>query len=211
MFDINPNLNVDIEYVEDSPMYYMDNFYDNPDEIVQYLLGICPDLHKKYARPTYNGIYFLDMRHDLVNRIPHVYEYLSKICGQEPLLNNVVTNCSRFFGLNNFNNYEENYWWPHIDDGYTALVYFNKDDEVNGTNLYKCLNESEEEVRRTSNEHYCPWRPKKYYELVKSIKPRYNRCVLFDAKRYLHGQAVVNEQYFGENFRMNQALFFRHE
>lgn len=210
MFEINPNLQVDTEYLEDSPIYYMDNFYDDPDEIVQYLLEIRPDLHKKDDYPTYNGIYFLDMRHDLVREIPHVYEYLSKICGQEPLENNVKTNCSRF-RLNIFNNYEENYWWPHIDEGYTALVYLNKDDEENGTNLYKCLEESEEEVRRTTNEHYLPWRPKKYYELVKSIKPRYNRCVLFDAKRYLHGQTVSNKQYFGENFRLNQALFFRHE
>ena len=34
MFEINPNLQVDTEYLEDSPIYYMDNFYDDPDDLI---------------------------------------------------------------------------------------------------------------------------------------------------------------------------------
>ena len=207
MFDINPNIKVRTEYIENSPMYYMDDFYENPEEIVHYILQTPPYLHKEEDHPSYNGVYFLDMRHDLDCEIPHVYEYLSKICGQRPIQTNVRTNYSRF-NSHTFNNYEENYWWPHLDEGYTALVYLNKDDEVNGTNIYKCLEDSEEDVRRTTNEHYSPWRPKKCYELVKSIKPRYNTCIMFDANSYLHGQTVSNKKYFGKNFRLNQALFF---
>ena len=38
---------------------------------------------------------------------------------------NFLTNVTKFIDKN-FNDYENNYWYPHKDFGYTALIYFNK-------------------------------------------------------------------------------------
>ena len=103
------------------------------------------------------------------------------------------------------NPYEETYWWPHHDPGYTALIYLNKDDTENGTNLYRNLCPEKEPPKIP--EHSEPWRPKERFELLKSLKPRYNRLVLFDGNKFLHGMNICDQRYY-EYFRINQALFF---
>ena len=47
----------------------------------------------------------------------------------------IVTNMIRF-SKNEFNDYENCFMWPHTDRGWNAIVYFNKDEEDSGTNLY---------------------------------------------------------------------------
>ena len=37
MFELNPNLKVKKEYVQDYPIYFVDNFYKNPDEVVGFV------------------------------------------------------------------------------------------------------------------------------------------------------------------------------
>ena len=49
---------------------------------------------------------------------------------------------------------------------------------------------------------------KNKYKLIRTLKPKYNRCVLFDGKKFLHGQHVAGERYFHDEFRLNQAFFF---
>jgi hypothetical protein len=104
-----------------------------------------------------------------------------------------------------FNDYQNNYWWPHLDEGHTGIVFFNRDED-SGTNIYRCLELSEDDMRYDTPEHVAPWRPKDKYELLKSMKPRYNRCILFNAKRYLHGQNIIDDRYT-DQFRLNQVLF----
>lgn len=204
MFELNPNARVTTEPLEDTTIWYIDDFYKNPDKIVDHLLEITPSYFKQNEGSGYNGTLFQDMRHIIEIDITHVYQFLSDLCG-DPVGNNMVTtNCFRFLPCD-FNNYSDNYWWPHYDIGHTGIVYFNDDEEC-GTNVYKCLVSTEDRVRYNISEHLEPWRPKENYELLKSIKPRYNRCILFDAKRYLHGQNIIDDRYT-DQFRLNQVLF----
>ena len=97
----------------------------------------------------------------------------------------------------------------HQDPGYNGIVYLNKDDTESGTNLYENL--CPEEEPPYCPEHYQPWRPKSSFRVVESLKPKYNRLVLFDGFRFPHGMNIVNNDYFGEEFRMNQVFFFMAE
>jgi hypothetical protein len=213
MFELNDNITIKEYLVEDSYVYIVDNFYKNPEEIVNFLLENEPEFHKIDEYPSFNSIYFEDRRHFIESdEVIKVYEYLSKICKQNISSNGneIITN---FFKLNknSFNDYINNYWFPHTDYGYTAIIYLNENDFYSGTNLYKNLNPSEYPptgILQTP-EHYEPWKNKKNFELIHSIEPKYNRMVLFDGFKFFHGMNICNHDYFEETYRMNQVLFFQ--
>ncbi len=208
MFQLNQNPKVRLEKVLEDNLYIIDDFYQNPEEIVDCLLEVSGSLSlwKENQKPHYNGIYFEDKRHSYhdPDLIP-AYELLSRLCGQENLdgPDAVMTNLTRFKN-SNFNDYKRCYWWPHIDQGYNGIVYLNHDDE-SGTNMYRPLYSHEPP---DIPEHYQPWRSKHYYEVVYEIKPKFNRMVLFNG--YIpHGMNICNDRYFSEDYRLNQVFFFK--
>lgn len=208
MFELNENLEVEKYYIQNSPIFVIDNFYKNPDKILNLFLSVPPKIHKKNGKNSYNMIFFEDKRHifkceDLVP----VYEFLSNICNQKTFYydNLGFTNWTRFKKLN-FNDYVNNYWWPHLDGGYNGVLYLNKNDDVSGTNLYEQLCSSD--PPKNVEEHHKPWRDKTKYKLIHQIKPKYNRMVLFDGCKFLHGMNICNDDYFHNIYRMNQIFFF---
>ena len=64
MFELNDNITIKEYLVEDSPVYTIDNFYKNPEEIVDFLLENEPEFHKIDEHPSLNSIYFEDKRHE---------------------------------------------------------------------------------------------------------------------------------------------------
>ena len=80
----------------------------------------------------------------------------------------------------------------------------NKNDYVNGTNLYEQLVAVDQEA----TEHQEPWKPKVYYNCLKHIEPAYNRLVLFNGLCY-HGMNICNDRYFDDEYRLNQVFFFK--
>jgi len=209
MFELNKDIKIKKYLIENSYIYIIDDFYKNPDENLNFILQFESSYHKIDEYPSFNSVYFEDKRHLIKsNEIIKVYEFLGKICDQNPLCDGdeISTNIS-IFRNNNFNDYINNYWWPHLDSGYTGIVYFNENDFYSGTNLYKILNIDEEPP--DCSEHYAPWRPKKNFELIYSIRPQYNRMVLFDGYKFTHGMNICNNDYFSDEYRINQVLFFR--
>ena len=211
MFELNKNLNVRTEKVYDcnfqrlDDVHIVDNFYSNPDEILEFLLKQDSWLHKPNENGL-NGVSFEDKRYSysIEDQIYPAYEFLQNIHGQVPENHGAVsTNQTRFF-KQEFNNYKDNYWWPHTDEGYTAIVYLNKNDYVNGTNLYEQL----VAVDQDATEHQEPWKPKVYYNCLKHIEPAYNRLVLFNGLCY-HGMNICNDRYFDDEYRLNQVFFFK--
>ena len=211
MFELNENITIKESVVEGSLIYAIDDFYKNPEEILTFLLENETEFHKKEQQPSFNSIHFEDKRHFLQrSEIVKVYEFLSKICKQPPNFENgndeVITN---FFKLkkNKFNDYDNNYWFPHLDSGYTAIIYLNKNDNHSGTNLYKKVNPTE--PYPIQSEHYAPWVSKNKFKLIHSLEPKYNRMVLFNGFKFYHGMNICNDDYFGDAYRMNQVLFFQ--
>jgi hypothetical protein len=215
LFELNEQAVVVQESFMGSNIYYIDDFYKHPDDIVKYFdMTYCP-MHRGIPtrdgceRLNVNGKYFDDRRHHIVTNgeIVPVYNHLSKICGHTPDIEcyPILTNKTRFF-KNKFNDYKNNYWHPHRDVGYTALIYMSKDDSECGTNLYRQVKPDLPESR---GEHVDPWRSKENYEIIKTLEPKFNRCVLFDGLRFIHGMHIPNERYFGDQYRLNQVFFFR--
>lgn len=210
VFEINQDCKITQKVIRDSIVYFIDDFYLNPYDVLKLFLSTPAELHKKDCRPSFNSIYFDDRRHSFISdEITPVYDYLIDICKQEPehTKKTVSTNFTRFRKVS-FNNYINNYWWPHIDPGYTAILYLNQDDCYSGTNLYKPL-DIEKEPPANVNEHASPWRNKIYFELIETLEPKFNRMVLFDGFKFHHGMNICNDDYFDEKYRMNQVFFFK--
>ena len=212
IFDLNEEATVIREPFLGSNLYYIDNFYKNPDAIVNMLCNTPSNLHhprKDIIQYSLNGVYFEDRRHAIKNlEITPIYDHLSKICGQNPLHpynDTILTNLMKF-SRNDFNNYKDNYWHPHTDDGYTAIVYLNKFDDVYGTNLYKSV---KPDLPETRGEHLDPWRSKENWEIITTLRPEYNRCVLFDGNKFTHGMHICDDRYFDDQCRLNQVFFFK--
>lgn len=213
MFELNQNLKVKTEFVYDSKIFIIDNFYKNPDIIVDFLLNQKADLWKMEDeyQPSHNGIYFEDMKHQIKSEEIHeAYFFLQSLCQQKiHCLSDIDTNVTKF-KRDSFNDYINCYWSPHRDVGYTAVVYLNVNDNKSGTNLYESLDPEHEPVDEYS-EHYYPWRPKSKYKLLKSLEPKYNRMVMFDGRKFLHGANICNKDYFDQTYRLNQVYFFEYE
>lgn len=202
MFELNQIDNLEIIKINGTNLYIKDNFYKNPYEVLDILNTQQSKLWKSWDNPSYNGIHFLDSRHDFYHEdMLLVNKEIERICKQKTAQpGQVITNCIQFYNKD-FNNYKNNYWAPHEDLGYTALIYLNNFD-CSGTNIYNRL---EEDVWETP-EHYDPWRPKNKFELVYTVESKFNRMVLFDGKSLTHGMAIDDDTFFSKT-RINQAVF----
>lgn len=185
-----------------SKIYYIDNFYKYPNELIAYLHTQHASLWKDRESPSYNGIFFEDRRHEIEsNKIANIAKFLSNLCGDLTLYSRVRTNFTRFKRCS-FNNFNDNYWWPHQDLGYTAIIYFNS----SSTNLYEVV---EAENLKGVKEHFAPWRSKRKFNIIKTIEPKFNSLVLFDGKKFFHGMNISDYTYFGSEYRTNQAIFLK--
>ncbi len=216
MFELNPYPKIERSNFHGTSIFKIDNFYQNPDEVFDYLFNREVPLWKIEEYPSRNRLYFEEKRLQLKDRrLYGVSVFLSNLCKQKPYNFQVTTNMARYL-YDDFNSYRDSYWWPHTDAGYNALVYFNKGDGGNGTNLYLSCEDDEKQFTDSTPEHYEPWRPKNKYVRAKYLKPRYNRMYMFDGEKFLHGPAINNDRYFykhfpGQNpntFRCNQVFFF---
>ena len=198
---------VKVSELEGSKIYQIDDYYSDPDSVVRSFLGALPGLWKSDQARSNNGVYFEDRRHDVYHSDSiQVYQHLSEICGQRPYIDGqAITNLTRFKKCD-FNNYGDNYWWPHKDAGYTGIIFLNNNPgDISGTNLYasKVLDD-----KTGVNEHESPWRSKESYDVIHRLEPKYNRLYLFDGKKFLHGMNIADDMYFGEEYRLNQVFFF---
>ena len=200
MFEFNTHPPM-VSHVQGSPVYIIDDFYKYPEEVEDLFWSNELRYHKE-DDPGYNGKLFHDMRHHFPDEdLWEVGDYLLGICGAKyhgsgP---DCLSNVFEYEGTDNV----DNYWYPHLDAGYTALIYF----EGTGTNLYATPNPFEVEDIRSIPEHVRPWRSKEDYELLLTFEGKYNRLVLFNGKKFYHGADI----YYSPVKRFNQVLFFTDE
>ena len=219
IWEINDLSNIHVEEFEGSKIYWMDDFYKYPDLIFECITRESPPLWKwgddwDGIEHSKNTKHFEDRRWDgeEAEGIEVPNDALSKIFNQTTTTRtSVVTNHTRFYTdpeSINYNDYKNNWWWPHTDAGYNALVYLNKceDGSSFGTNLYRV---SESLLRRNVHEHTDPWIRKDTgdCERIAAFKSKYNRLVAFDGYRYQHGMSVDDDRWFYET-RVNQVMFF---
>jgi|TARA_B110000285_G_scaffold53010_1_gene60309 hypothetical protein len=203
LFDINPlSDNVTVKVVNNTKIYIKDNFYKNPNEVADFILSQPCNKWKSWESPSYNGTHFLDQRHDFYDeRMIPVSAEIEKLCNEKVAQpRQVVTNCMTFYDKL-FNNYNDNYWGPHSDLGYTALIYLNLE-TCEGTNFYEQLVDDP----WPTPEHYEPWRLKSRYKLIDTVESKFNRMVLFNGAELQHGMSINSDLFFNK-LRINQAIF----
>ena len=144
LFDLNREAVVVKEPFMGSNLYYIDNFYKNPRDVVHMFKTTPSESHDPYkliSGETFNGVHFDDRRHHFQNEeIIPVYDHLSEICNQKPMISGSVSGSDTYYNTasvltnqikfvkNNFNNYVDNYWHPHSDSGYNAIVFLNENE-----------------------------------------------------------------------------------
>lgn len=206
MLEINPNYIQNNKSILGTALIVVDNFLVNPDKLVEYLYNNQPNkLWKHEETPSNNGNYFIDKRHVIQGEEVMLYnKHIKKLLNKSNQLlafpDSVYSNFTKFIDKN-FNDYYNNYWYPHVDDGYNAILYLNTNG-CSGTNIYSSLYTD----KYTQPEHYQPWRSKNNYVLEYNIESAYNRLVLFDG-RLVHGMAINNNSFFNTE-RINLVTFF---
>lgn len=204
-YNFNPKKLVE---VKEQNIYVVDDFYNDPHSVISFINDSPKFVHKREQQPSFNMKHFRDERHcinepklnPLINELEIFTNSKFKDFGSG---GNLFTNCQMWYD-NDFNNYKDNYWWPHLDYGWTAIVYLN-DDENSGTNLYEQSDDYFSQCKTT--EHLEPWRSKKLWNKIYTIPSKFNRLVLFYAKDLFHGVDVTSNKY-SNDYRINQVMFF---
>jgi len=196
----------------------IDNFYENPEEIYEYLSTTDYPLWKyNPERESKNGIEYNDCR--VIDKIGHPTRLY--INDMERILDQCrkhwwkfdyqfdmqfEVNC--FQTITQFDNTLQHY--PHIDSEFATpdhlstlnmLVYLDKEED-GGTAIY-------EGTWITNNEERSLLYPvEQDFVLDKVIPAKFNRCVIFPGNR-LHG-AYINDynKYSGDKWRYSQVIFF---
>jgi len=218
MWDINMDTEVQVEEVLGSKIYTIESVYKFPEKVARYLFNRETAWHKVGQPWSLNAKKFEDRRLRVFdNQAVPLFWLCSKLTSQSLHSDHIMTNVQRLL-KDDYNDYQNNYWWAHLDEGYNGIVYFNKDDKANGTNLYHpdVVNEDWFKKSMEGGEHAEPWIPRERLEVVKYIEPTYNKLVLFDGALFPHGAHFGDEKYFTDNihkkahwtnYRVNQVFF----
>lgn len=207
-------------YIQGLRGYQIDNFYSHPEFILNHIISTPPHIHGSAELPgSKNGREYSDMRHkkplpelkyyediiiDLIG-VPVVPAWADECPGRSPLETNFMQ-----WRDTPYNDFYNNYWWPHYDRGWTTIIYLNHE-TTNGTNIYEDIDNYFQDVQVPNyTELLNPWQPKKHYKLVDYLEPAFNRAYIFQSGKLMHSAAVDDKTYFeqGGLYRLNQVMFF---
>ncbi len=194
------NNDLDIKKIKQD-VFFMKNFYKNPDDIVNYLSQHKPVLHKANDSNSLNNKFFTDKRHLIKNQdvIPTETNLITYFKRYSKPKGYVATNIFKMLDKN-FNDYKNNYWQPHKDkNDFVCIIYFNNPG-CDGTNLYE-----DSSFKSKKNEHEEPWVHKKNFKLSYTYKPEFNDIFIFSGD-ILHGMNIASDRFFYES-RINQVFF----
>ena len=193
--------------IQGSPIFVFEDFYKYPQELLYSLKDVPLIKWKEWEHPSLNGKFFLDQSYEAYHPgMIEVYRYLSSFCKCTPERSpDFFTGNHQQFFDKDFNNFENNYWWPHKDTGFTGILDLNE--KSTATNLYCEDHNDPDPFTGKVTEHMEPWRSKSKWKLLHRLEAKFNRLTLFDANKFFHGMAVDDYSFF-EQPRINQAIFF---
>lgn len=206
---------INIEYFMDSKIITIENFYKNPHLVKKFTINPVPELWRASDPNSKNGCFYFDRRSQIYlkgceyDQHKLAFDIFSQLISQPVGLHSeghrYISNVTRFI-KHSFNDIETCYWWPHRDRGYNAIVSLNDEfgeSEYPGTALFH----PDDEQAKT-NEGVNPWVLKKDFNLVRDLKSRYNRCVLFDGLKFPHAMHISDYRFFDKFYRVNTVFFF---
>lgn len=203
--------------------YQIDDFYSNPGMIMDLINKRGPDQNMTKLEEN-NGNEFFDLRHH--RPAPELEKHANILNSliDDPTYEPYKKDGDIYFDTNfmkwrdsDYNNYEENFWYPHKDDGWVCIVYLNGSTSGNnGTNIYHDKNDFLYTYGgKNTNEETQPWKSREHFELIDYLEPAFNRAFLFQAHNLVHGAAIDDKEFFYTDdtiedsvYRLNQAMFF---
>ena len=188
---------------------YIDNFYKNYEDIYRMVSNMSVP-RWKHTPGTRNFIDYYDCRIRLGNtyygesyhnRIQSIGKVIQHFFNEKAQIQITDTdfefNCYKNIRRGIPNNLQH---FPHVDWKYNALVYIDKVSS-GGTAFYpklkKLVNQEEKNLLHDVGE---------YEKVVVEAKP--NRLVMFKGDIYHGGYIEDHDAYTGENWRINQVMFF---
>lgn len=216
MWQLNLDSTVQIKELMGSKIYQIDNVFKEPKKLYRFLFN-----RQSFAvqgEPWTRNQYFYQKERytDFKDASAPLAVVAERLCGQHLGNYGAFSTNIESWQTNAYNLYETHYWWPHLDNGYTCIVYFNKE-TTNGTNLYHPNLKEKDWFKNLMADDIPkgkqPWISKEDVELVTELTPAYNRMVLFDGAYFPHGSAVNNLTYFSDqpkslNCRKNLCFFY---
>jgi len=205
LFELNDELG--IAFIDD--VIYIDNFYKNYEQIYELLNNISVPNWKispegKNFVNYYDCFYGIDNSNcsqKWANGIIKIGELITQFFNEEKKLSPRSTD----YNFNIFKNITQNrssdlQHFPHIDHAYNAIIYLDKICS-GGTALYPDIEQlhNTEQIDlfyNTSNIN------------KKIIQAKPNRLAIFKGEQYHGGYIEDHNAYTGENWRMNQVMFF---
>ena len=219
MWELNNETKVQITNIKGSKIFTIDNVFAKPKKIERFLFNRVTARVENKDPFQYNGLEFLKCRyHDFVNKAAPIVWLAANLSDQEPSFFGALKTNTEVWLKGDYNDYKNCYWFPHIDNGYNCIIYFNQDSK-NGTNLYDPSLKDEEWFSTLMKDVPAgaqPWISKEKVKLLKTLKPKYNRMVLFDGSYFPHSPAIEDEKYFVDdldnvdkkNIRSTLCFFF---
>lgn len=205
LFELNDELG--IAFIDD--VIYIDNFYKNYEQIYELLNNIsapnwkiCPE--SKNFIDYYDCSYVVDnfrCSEKYANGMIMIGELISKFFKEEKRFVPNSTNCKfNIFKNITYNRSNNLQHFPHIDTVYNAIIYLDKICS-GGTALYP-------DIERLHNTEQVDlfYDTSKINKKIIQAKP--NRLAIFKGEQYHGGYIENHNAYTGENWRINQVMFF---
>ena len=205
LFELNDELG--IAFIDD--VIYIDNFYKNYEQIYELLNNIsvpnwkiCPE--SKNFIDYYDCSYVVDnfrCSKKYAHGMIMIGDLISKFFKEEKKFVPNSTNCKfnvfKNITYNRSNNLQH---FPHIDTVYNAIVYLDKISS-GGTALYPDI----EQLHNTEQIDLF-YNTSSINKKIIQAKP--NRLAIFKGEQYHGGYIEDHNAYTGENWRINQVMFF---
>jgi len=201
-----------------TPLYIIDNFYQNPLQIRDFIYTL-PFIKKRFNDN------FPGLRMEMyLNILFEFYDLLGKLFKDYHVPLNITRTHqpSNSFNLM-YSNVEKDksQTIPHVDLGnYAGVVYFNGEDECKGgTSFYKhkssnkeVIEDKKEIVNIIETIDYTKF-PNKWitdsnddWELLHLVPMKFNRAIFYPSS--IFHSAYIKENDFTENYRTTQSIFF---
>jgi hypothetical protein len=185
--------------------WVVNDLFQHPGQVLRYFRGRSSPLWKQAQQPSLNGHLFQDRRQQLRDpALMDLDQQIHDLTGQRAIEDHTVcTNQTKFQNHEYNHRYRDHYWYPHLDQGWTAIVYFDRD----STNIYQPADHMDPLLTQGLPEHADPWRPQRYWHKVAEIGGDVNQLVLFNAGQWYHGMNITDTKYFTA-YRFNLCLFY---
>jgi len=195
----------------------IEDFYDDPDYIYDWVMGHPKPYWKKYDRETRNGIDYNDCRlvyrhsgqNDIyLSNLDFLLNLLKKHYWSGEYYVDVLYEFNVFQTIKIFDNQLQHF--PHVDSNLSlpdsesvinVLVYLDKTED-GGTAIYEGpFVENQESINLMFPVH-------QHFEIKKIIPSQFNKCVIFPGNR-MHGAFIEDyANYAGDQWRITQIMFF---